>query len=143
MGRKKLTEEQREISKQKRKEYLKRWHEEHAGEYYRKNKAKISRQIRERREKEKGAPLRQRQIVNLKNMSEEQKKEYYRQKMKECRERKKKNIQIIKEFEKLIEEIDSINYGYNDDDYYWHGVDEAKEKIIKLIKNRIKNIKGV
>ena len=143
MGRKKLTEEQKEISKQKRKEYLKKWTAEHGMDYYNANKEKVRAQQKRAREIKKGAPLRQYNKIGLKNMSEEELKEYNRKNMAKSRAKKKNNIQIIKEFEKLIEEIDNINYEYDDDDYYWHGVDEAQQKIIKLIKNKIKNIKGV
>lgn len=78
MGRKPLTEEEKEISKKKRQEYLRQWKEKHSMDYYNKNKNKILKQRRNKREIEKGSPLNSWHKINYKNMSKEEKNEYHK-----------------------------------------------------------------
>ena len=89
MGRKKLTEKEKEISKAKRETYLKEWREKHSMDYYNKNKSKILKQQRQKREKEKGKPLNSHNLINYKNMSKEERNEYHRLKTREYRKRLK------------------------------------------------------
>lgn len=86
-----LNEEERQKSKEKRQEYLKKWREEHGMEYYIKNKEKIKKQRRNKREEIKGAPLNSYTKVNLKDMTKEEKNAYYREKMRKCRAKKKES----------------------------------------------------
>ena len=77
------------ISREKRLEYLRNYGKKHWKEYYENNKEHILKQARERREKVKGKPLQSYNYIGLKNMAKEERNEYYRIKMRECRERKK------------------------------------------------------
>ena len=54
MGRRKLSEEERIKSREKRLEYLRNYRKEHGMEYYTKNKERIAEQRRDKREQEKG-----------------------------------------------------------------------------------------
>jgi hypothetical protein len=84
-----LSEEERKKSQEKRLEYLKQFREEHGMDYYNNNKDTILKKRREKRELEKGSPLRTHNIINFKNMTKEEKNEYFRIKNKERRLRKK------------------------------------------------------
>ncbi len=90
MGRKKLSEEERIKSREKRLEYLRNYRKEHGMEYYKKNKEKIMEQRRKRREMKKGSPLNSYNKINLKDMTKEERNEYYKIKNRESRARKKK-----------------------------------------------------
>lgn len=92
MGRPKLTEEERIKSREKRLEYLRDYGKLHWEEYYSNNREKILKQQRENREKKKGKPLNDYNKVGLKQMTEQQRKEYHLQKMRESRQRKKEKI---------------------------------------------------
>lgn len=90
MGRKKLTDEERKISREKRLQYLRDYRKEHGPDYYQKNKERILQQQRKKREEIKGAPLRKlTKGVNIKQMTREEYNEYCRIKIRESRARKK------------------------------------------------------
>lgn len=90
MGRKKLTDEERAISREKRLQYLRDYRKEHGPEYYEKNKERILQQRRKKREEIKGAPLRKlTKGVNIKQMTREQYNAYCKEKVRESRARKK------------------------------------------------------
>lgn len=107
-----LSEEERQKSKEKRQEYLKKWREEHGMEYYTKNKGKIIKQAREKREKEKGSPLNSYTKVNLKDMTKEEKNAYYREKNKKCRAKKKESKKTENIFDKNYYIVDCENFTY-------------------------------
>ena len=109
-----LSEEERQKSKEKRQEYLKKWREEHGMEYYENNKEKIKKQQREKREEKKGKPINSYNRINLKDMTEEERRNYHVQKMREYRERKKSEQKrdILKKF---IEEYKEVQELYKDD----------------------------
>ena len=90
MGRRKLSEEEKIKSREKRLEYLKNYRKEHGMEYYTKNKEKIMEQRRKRREMKKGSPLNSYNKINLKDMTKEKRNEYYKIKNRESRARKRK-----------------------------------------------------
>lgn len=107
-----LSEEERQKSKEKRQEYLKKWREEHGMEYYTKNKEKIKKQRRDKREKEKGSPLNSHNKINLKDMTKEEKNAYYREKMRKCRAKKKENKKTENIFDKDYYIVDCENFTY-------------------------------
>lgn len=119
MGRKKLTDEERAVSREKRRQYLKEYHAKiwNSKEYYEKNKERILQQRRQKREEIKGAPLRKlTKGVNIKQMTREEWNEYCRIKNRESRARKKaEKIKIKiegqeKEIELHYEPIKSNQY---------------------------------
>lgn len=113
MGRKKLTEEEKAISKEKRKEYLKNYQKEHGHDYYMKNKKRINKQQRERREKKKGEPLNAYNKIDYNKMSKKEKNAYHSQKMRECRARKKekqKNAIENASNDNVIAKVNSIEH---------------------------------
>lgn len=89
MGRRELSEEEKIKSREKRLEYLKNYRKEHGMEYYKKNKEKIMEQRRKRREMKKGSPLNSYNKINLKDMTKEERNEYYKIKNRESRARRK------------------------------------------------------
>ena len=105
-----LSEEERQKSKEKRQEYLKKWREEHGMEYYTKNKEKIKKQQRDKREKEKGSLLNSHNRINIKDMTKEEKNTYYREKMRKCRARKKQSKEKQKEKFDLNKILDGEYY---------------------------------
>lgn len=108
MGRNKLTEEQKELSKQKRKEYLEKWKEEHSKDYYRNNREKVLAQQRQMRERKKGEPLRTYNKIDLKNMTEEERKNYFRNKNKLSRAKNKvvKKVAMEEDIREIIDFLD-------------------------------------
>ena len=72
-----------------RQEYLVKWRAEHGNDYYNNHKEEVLFKSRQRREKQKGAPLREYNKINLKSMTQEERNEYNRIKNKESRLRKK------------------------------------------------------
>jgi hypothetical protein len=87
---KKLTDEERAISREKRLQYLRDYRKEHGPDYYQKNKEKILQQQRKKREEIKGAPLRKlTKGVNIKQMTREQYNAYCKEKVRASRARKK------------------------------------------------------
>ena len=90
MGRRKLSEEERIKSREKRLEYLRNYRKEHGPDYYKKNKERILKHQRDKREQEKGSPLNSHNKINLKSMTKEKKNEYYKIKNRESRARKRK-----------------------------------------------------
>lgn len=105
MGRRKLSEEERTKSREKRLEYLRNYRKEHGPDYYKENKERILKRQRDRREKEKGSPLNSHNKINLKDMTKEERNEYYRQKMKESRARKREMNEL---YEKYVNQIKAI-----------------------------------
>lgn len=105
MGRKKLTDEQKRISREKRLQYLRNYQKEHWQEYYKNNKEKILAQQKKKKEEIKGSPLREYNKVNLKEMNEQEKKEYYNQKVRESRARKKRLKESKKAADKIFKEL--------------------------------------
>ena len=111
MGRKKLSDEEKRISREKRLQYLRDYRKEHGSEYYQKNKERILQQQRQKREEIKGAPLNKHtKGVNIKQMTREEYNEYCRIKMRASRARKKE--QKI-DYNKVIKTMltDFINSG--------------------------------
>lgn len=92
MSRPKLTEEERIKSREKRLKYLRDYRKLHWEEYYSNNREKILKQHRDSREKKKGEPLNDYNRIGLNQMTEQQRKEYHSQKMRESRQRKKEKI---------------------------------------------------
>lgn len=95
--RRELRDERKQKEMQKREErlqYLRDYEKEWWGPYYEKNREKILKQKREKREEKKGKPLNKYSKVNLKGMTDEERKEYYRVKTREYRERRKKNAYL-------------------------------------------------
>jgi len=90
MGRRKLSEEERIKSREKRLEYLRNYRKEHGPDYYKKNKERILKHQRAKREQEKGSPLNSHNKINLKDMTKEERNEYYKIKNRESRARKRK-----------------------------------------------------
>lgn len=90
MGRKKLTDEERAISRAKRLQYLRDYEKKHWKDYYENNKEKILKQARQRREEIKGAPLNTHtKGVNIKQMTREEYNAYCKEKVRAYRARKK------------------------------------------------------
>ena len=92
--RRELRDERKQKEMQKREErlqYLRDYEKKWWGLYYEKNREKILKQQREKREEKKGKPLNKYNKVNLKGMTDEERKEYYRLKVKESRERRKQH----------------------------------------------------
>ena len=90
MGRRKLSEEERIKSREKRLEYLRNYRKEHGPEYYKENKERILKHQRDKREQEKGSPLNSHNKINLKDMTKEERNEYYKIKNRQSRARKRK-----------------------------------------------------
>lgn len=103
MGRRKLSEEERIKSREKRLEYLRNYRKEHGMEYYKKNKERILKHQRDKREQEKGSPLNSHNKINLKSMTKEERNEYYKIKNRESRARKREeSIYILPEIEVIL-----------------------------------------
>lgn len=86
-----LTDEEKAIRREKRLQYLRDYGKQHWKEYYEKNKEKILKQQRQKREEIKGAPLRKlTKGVNIKQMTREEWNEYCRIKIRASRARKKR-----------------------------------------------------
>lgn len=114
-----------------RKEYLKQWRAKNGKNYYNLHKAEILQKQREKREKEKGQPLRSCKKINLKGMTQEQKKAYYRQKVRECRERKKQQLGNTKKIANLQVKLNKTTQLQKQ----WQ---EIKNKLQKLENLKIK-----
>lgn len=156
MGRRKLSEEERIKSREKRLEYLRNYRKEHGMEYYKKNKERIAEQRRAKREQEKGSPLNSHNKINLKNMTKEERNEYYKIKNRESRARKRERRQVMNEYPKdILFDIDMQLYDeFNDkiatmndhlgDIYSLRDVEEVekveKEKEIKLLREAVKKL---
>ena len=91
-GRKKLTEEQKILSQQKRAEYLKKWKKEHGMDYYYAHKKEILSERRKVKEQKKGSPIRSWHKINLKQMSVDERNKYNRESNRKSRNRKKFNL---------------------------------------------------
>lgn len=103
MGRRKLSEEERIKSREKRLEYLRNYRKEHGPEYYKENKERILKHQRAKREQEKGSPLNSHNKINLKDMTKEERNEYYKIKNRESRARKREEfIYVLPEIEVIL-----------------------------------------
>ena len=132
MGRRKLSEEERIKSREKRLEYLRNYRKEHGPEYYKENKERILKHQRDRREKEKGSPLNRHNKINLKDMTKEERNEYYKIKNRESRARKKQ----IKQKEKENFDLDKILNG----EYY---IVDCEEFVYFARKVRLLGCRGI
>lgn len=132
MGRRKLSEEERTKSREKRLEYLRNYRKEHGPEYYKENKERILKRQKDRREKEKGSPLNSHNKINLKDMTKEERNEYYKIKNRESRARKKQS----KEKEKENFDLDKILNG----EYY---IVDCEEFIYFARKVRLLGFQGI
>ena len=113
MGRRKLSEEERIKSREKRLEYLRNYRKEHGPEYYKENKERILKHQRAKREQEKGSPLNSHNKINLKSMTKEERNEYYKIKNKESRAKKKeknKEFNINNLYDKTFYIVDCENF---------------------------------
>lgn len=113
MGRRKLSDEERIKSREKRLEYLRNYRKEHGPEYYKENKERILKHQRDKREQEKGSPLNSHNKINLKSMTKEERNEYYKIKNRESRARKEeknKEFNIYNFYGKTFYIVDCENF---------------------------------